>query len=82
MNTIFSHNEQYILPTVSVRTLSIQHNKYRMMKEMTDRPPTLMTEQARNGLKPTADDYNIWNEAGTAAHSCNVHTTAQMWQLQ
>jgi len=39
----------------------------------------MMTEQAWNGLQPTADDYNILNEA---VHSCNVHATAGMWQLQ
>lgn len=57
VNTIFSQNEQYILSTVSVGTLSTQHNKCRMTKETTDRPPPT-TAQARNGLKPTADDHN------------------------
>jgi hypothetical protein len=82
MYTIFSQNKQYKLSTVSVGTLSIQHNKCRMMKEMTNRPTPMMTEQTRNGFKPTADDYNISNEAGTAVHSCIVHIIAGMWQLQ
>ena len=30
-----------------------------MMKEMTDRPTPIITEQAWYGFKPTADDYNI-----------------------
>jgi hypothetical protein len=73
-----SQNDQHILSTVTVGTLSTQHNKCRMTKETTDKPTTMMTEQGQNGLKPTADDYNIQNEAGRVAHSCNVHTTAGM----
>ena len=59
VNTIFSQNEQHILSTASVGTLSIQQNKRRMMNETTDRPPPMITQKAWNGLKPTADDYNI-----------------------
>jgi hypothetical protein len=56
----------YILSPVSVATLSIQHNKCRMTNRRMDRPKSMMTEQAWNGLKPTADDYNILNEADAA----------------
>jgi len=56
VNAVFSHNEQYILSTVSVGTLSIQQNKCTMMKETMDKSPPMNIQKAWNGLKPTADD--------------------------